>query len=192
MKTKYKVIIGVVVVLWILAFFTNDKDTDVADVESTQTEINTQQETEPLTEPETQLNVDDLTEEEYKAMCEEVYDESTHDNDAPSLEEKLEVGQLVKIDGSISFKYKDLQVGVFGEWENRLESYYFKCGVLNTGYSEPNLPVYGELIYLVFDKQGNLSADDFETGQEVVLYGEVVLEWDGVYVVPKYMEIVEY
>lgn len=189
MKKKYKIIIGIVLVLWILPTFTNDKDTEVADNEpSTQAEIEKETESEVETEvveTEPETNVDELSEEEYKAMCQAIYD----DDDTLKLEERLEVGQLVKIDGKLFNEYKSLQVGAFGEWRNRLEDRYFKCGVLTKERSDSN-SVYGERVYLVFDKEGEWTVDDFELQQIVVVYGEVILEWDGVYIVPKYMELV--
>ena len=104
----------------------------------------------------------------------------------------MKVGQLVKVEGYLSNKYKDLQVAVFGEWRNRLQTRYFKCGVINKDRSDSIL-VYGERVYLVFDKDGEWVADDFEVEQDVIVYGEVIHKWDdvGVYIMPKYMEVVE-
>lgn len=199
MKTKYKVIIGVVAVLWILAFFTNDKDTDVADAESTKTEISTEQETEPQTETiETELNVDDLTEEEYKAMCEEIFDD-----EKMLLEDKLYEGQYVKMQVSPGSAYSYERFDTFGciiddlIEEYDLEDVYYKCGVLHEEFSKPNLPVYGDLVFLLIDKASPLSIDDFEsardreTGRPIVIYGEVVQMWSGPFIIPHYIEVVK-
>lgn len=155
---------------------------------STQTEIETEIESEVETEvveTESEINVDELSEEEYKEMCMAIYD----DDDTLKLEDRLEVGQLVKIDGKLFNEYKSLQVAAFGEWRNRLEDRYFKCGVLTKERSDSN-SIYGERVYLVFDKEREWTTDDFELEQIVVVYGEVILKWDGVYIVPKYMELV--
>lgn len=192
MKTKYKVIIGVVAVLWVLAFFTNDKDTDVADAESTQMGISTEQETEPQTEQiETEFNVEDLTEEEYKEMCVEIYD----DYDT-KFQETLQVGQRVKLYAHLEECVVFSDTNVFHDTEYTMKdchNIYFVCRVQDKESSLEFIPGFNETIEIYFPKAGTVSCYDFQEGQTVLLYGEVfnVMEYSGVFIIPRYMEVVE-
>lgn len=195
MKKKYKIIIGVVLVLWVLAFFTNGKDSDVADNESsTQTEIETQTESEVETEvveTESKINVDELSEEEYKAICEEIYDDYE-----TKFQDTLQEGQHIKLHGYLAEGYLCYETNVFNSTDYDLEDMeltYYVCRVQDEGRSLDFIPGFNETIELYFLIDGTVSGQDFQTGQTVLLYGEVVrvMEHSGVFVIPKYMEVVE-
>jgi len=189
-EKKYKIIIGVVLVLWVLTFFTNGKDSDVAD-----NEVSTEMESEvvesEIVETESEINVDELTEEEYKAICEEVYDDYE-----TKFQDTLQVGQHIKLYGYLAEGYLCYETNVFNSTDYDLEDMeltYYVCRVQDEGRSLDFIPGFNETIELYFLIDGTVSGQDFQTGQTVLLYGEVVqvMEYSGVFVIPKYMEVVE-
>lgn len=196
MKKKYKIIIGVVLVLWLLPTFANDKGTEVAENEpSTQTEIETQSESEvgtEVVETESEINVDELSEEEYKALCEEIYDDYE-----TKFQDTLQVGQHVKLYGYLAESYYCFETNAFYRTDYDLEDMemtYFVCKVQDKGHSLESIPGFNEAIDVYFLIDGTVSGDDFQTGQTVELYGEVVqvMEYGGVFVIPQYMEVIEF
>lgn len=161
---------------------------------STQTEIETESEVETeVVETESEINVDELSEEEYKALCQVIY------NNEDLMEEKVQDGQYVKLQMWLTNKYKYSYGDMFWVVINKLtqkydlEEEYFEGGALNRDnddqYSATSY--VGESVYLLFNKEYSLSIDDFEEGDHVVVYGEMVQTWSGYFVMPKYMEVVD-
>lgn len=173
----------------------NEKRTEKLDNKVTSqtegsTEIKTESDIIELVETETE-EIEPLTEDEYKSICQEMYNEDVFAGD-------LEEGQHLKIYGYLGEKGSYVPYDTFAiiiddickEYE--LERDYFVSGVLFKEGAERNVPMYvGERVYLLFDKAHILSAADFEVGEEVVIYGEVVQLWSGPFIIPRYMEVIE-
>ena len=47
------------------------------------------------------------------------------------------------------------------------------------------------MAYVLFGNEYELSIDNYEIGQEIIAYGEVVQCWNGPFIIPRYIEISE-
>lgn len=150
------------------------------------------QESNPTTETESETEeVKVYTEDEYKAMCQVVYYDDV-------FKDELEVGEYVKIYGFISEKNTYTTTSTFGIVidelieEYDLEKKYLSSCIMHEETKEDAVPSYmGKSVYLLFPNEYTLSADDYETGQKVVIYGEVVQTWSGVFIIPQYIDMEE-
>ncbi|MBQ2902411.1 MAG: hypothetical protein IJE49_11280 [Agathobacter sp.] len=143
----------------------------------------TKQESEVDTEAEKIAN---MTEEEYKAYCEVMYNKEIFERD--DIE-----GKHIKIYGFIAGKYRYTDSSTFGMVINDLtKKYDLDTKYLDLGVAHEGKGSYaGDGVYLLFDNEGDLSIDDYESGLEIIVYGEVVQCWNGPFVIPKYIEISE-
>ena len=142
----------------------------------------TQQESEVDTEAEKVAN---MTEEEYKAYCEVMYNKEIFERDDF-------VGKHVKVYGMISGKneytYSSMFASAIRDLTKKydLSKKYLIIGVAHEGKGS----YVGDSLYLLFDNEGELSIDDYERG-EIIIYGEVVQCAHGPFIIPKYIEISE-
>ena len=171
------------------------QDNVSVDESSTQIEMKTQVESETETEiveTEPEINVDELTEEEYKAMCERVYIEDFE-------EKKVQDGQHVKMKAFIGARYAykryDTLAIIIDDLIQKydLEDEYFDVGPTSREHKSSIVerPIYGGIVYLLFDKQYGISMDEYETADVAVVYGEVAQMYSGPFVIPRYMELVD-
>lgn len=136
-----------------------------------------------------QKSVDEMIEEEYKEQCEELwYDDIFFSED--SLE-----GHHVRLEIYIEewryFETFPSQTTIDFINEYNLQRDLFACGVSR---GEPNSYVGGQISVYFSDDYG-YQQSDYETGQELVIYGEIVdystNTWDGYNVcgvIPRYIE----
>lgn len=149
-----------------------------------ETELVKEETAETITEP-TEI---EYTEDEYKALCSEKY----YDDFFKSTPN---VGEYVKIHAFTSQKYKyssgDMQ-GILTEditKKYNLELNSLGCCVLHEETKDDAVPSYfGKHIYIMFVKDAELNLDSFKTGQNVIIYGEVIKNDNGTFVLPKYIE----
>lgn len=164
---------------------------------NTESAIETNLEENPIDEGNTEVETEtvaELTEEEYKAMCQELfYDEVFFGED--NLE-----GKYVKLHLFLSEKYYFTADAIYSDshvqFVNKynLKRDFFKCCVL---HEDANSYV-GRQIEMMFSDDYNLCPNNYETGQKLVVYAEVVSwsdnTWDGynsVIVIPRYIEAEE-
>lgn len=174
------------------------------DEQETQQETNTESEIEmnseenPIDEGDTEVETEtvaELTEEEYKAMCQEVYNDDVFKGGDLT-------GELVKIQGFISSKGTYTATSTFGimieeiAQKYDLDKMYLCSCVMHEETKNDAIPSYfGESVYLLFNKEYPLSIDDYNEGQKILIYGEVV-KWldnkrstyNSVWIIPKYIE----
>jgi hypothetical protein len=130
----------------------------------------------------------ELTEEEYKALCEEMYNDHF-------FKETPTVGTLAKVHVMISEKYKYNATDVFGMVVDEITEKYdleknsLGCTVMHESTKDSTLPSYfGKQIYLMFEKEAEFKMDNFELGQKVVVYGEIIQNTNGSFLLLKYIE----
>lgn len=140
--------------------------------------------TETITEP-TEI---EYTEDEYKNLCQELYYDDFF-NKEPY------VGQYVKFYGFISGKGQYTFSSTFGMIiENINDKYnfnkeYLGCCVMHEETKNDSVPSYfGHSVYLMFPGDTELDISCYDSGQKVVVYGEVVQTWSGIFIIPKYIE----
>lgn len=169
-----------------------EENTNILSNEETQTEYYTESlsgsENKEEVE-ETQINPPkELTEDEYKKQCAEKY----YDDffiDTP------DVGEFVKIYAFTSEKYKyysgDMRAILV---EDITEQYNLKlnslgCCVLHEETKDDVVPSYfGKHIYIMFSNGGDIKFDDLKTGKRIIIYGKVIQNVNGIYILPKYIE----
>ena len=130
----------------------------------------------------------ELTESEYKANCQEIYNDDIFKNTIP-------VGQFVKVRVMASEKYKYGRTDMWGIiTEDITEKYSLErnslgCTVMHESTKNDAVPSYfGEQIYVMFQEGGVLNLDTFKTGQKFTLYGEVIQNKNGTFILTKYYE----
>lgn len=161
-------------------------------VEVVQTEIVLEEQKNPETELiEDSVNLLELSEEEYKESCKHIYYDEVFFG-----EEDLK-GELVKINLFVSEEYffsiNDMYNDSVHEFytEYNLHRDFLKCCVLR----EDANSYVGSQMNLYFTQNYDLNPSDYESGDKITIYGEVVSystnTWDGyneVSVIPKYIE----
>lgn len=174
---------------------TNNRIEIGSDINITESEIESEVEPETIaTESEIESSevVKEYTEDEYKAMCQEMfYDEVFFGND--NLE-----GAYVKLHLFLSEKYYfDNDVIYSDTYKEYFEKYhmnkdFYKCCVLREGSDS----YVGNQINMWFSEDFDLNPDNYETGQKIVVYAEVISwsnnTWNGynsVTIIPKYIEV---
>lgn len=162
---------------------TTTEETNSNNLETTSTEETT---TEEITKTELEL-----TEDEYKAKCQELYYDDVFFGDT-NLK-----NTYVKLDLMLSEKYfftnDDMLTQTFKDFnsEYNLNRNFYKCCVLR----KDTTSYMGRQISMWFSGDYDLSAEDYKTGQKVIIYGKVI-HWsdntkDGynsVIIIPKYIE----
>ena len=170
----------------------NSNSEQTSNIETTELELITENETELVKEETTETITEpteiEYTEDEYKALCSEKY----YDDFFKSTPN---VGEYVKIHAFTSQKYKyssgDMQ-GILTEditKKYNLALNSLGCCVLHEETKDDAVPSYfGKHIYIMFVKDAELNLDSFTTGQNVIIYGEVIKNDNGTFVLPKYIE----
>lgn len=164
---------------------------ETSDLESV-TENKTEDEAEPLKDETIEVFTEqediEYTEDEYKNLCQELYYDDFFD-EAP------DVGQYVKFHGFISGKGQYTSSSTFGiviediDDKYNFRKDYLGCCVLHEETKDSEIPSYfGESTYLMFPSESDLLIENYESGQYVVVYGEVVQTWSGIFIIPKYIE----
>lgn len=169
---------------------TNDNDSEEDEAQPVDKEYSEEIDEETQTE-ELQENTG-LTEEDYKELCVELW----HD-DIFFSKENL-VGKHVKLNLLIEedkyFKADSIYNSTVVDFVNKynLQRELYACGVLR----EDSDSYVGGQIYLYFSDDYNCKASDHETGQEIIIYGDIVdystNTWDGYNtcgVIPRYTEV---
>lgn len=133
----------------------------------------------------------ELSEEEYKELCKEMYYDDFFSESA-----NASVGDYVKFNGFISGKaqyyYSDtfaMVIDDIDEIYNFRREYMGSC-VMHKETKDDLLPSYlGKSVYLMFPENSELNIENYEAGQHCIIYGEVVQTWSGIFIIPKYIEI---
>lgn len=148
---------------------------------------NNTEQSETNSETETELPIE-YTEEEYKALCKEVYNDYFFEN-------KPNVGDYVKIHAMVSSKYEYFPTDTMGMIVSDITQKYnldfncLGCNVMHQPTEETVVPIYfGEQIYIMFIKDEGLSADSFNGAEKIIIYGEVIKNSNGSFILPKYFE----
>lgn len=168
-----------------------DVETIKEETTATAEETTTVEQTITAEEATTIAEETELSEEEYKAQCQELfYDEVFFG------EENLE-GQSVKLHLFLSesayFTIDSLYSARFGEYMDKYELHrnLFECCVLREGEKS----YVGQQISMWFSSHYDLDPSDYQTGDKVVVYADVINwsdnTWDGynsVTIIPRYIE----
>lgn len=205
MSKKQKIIavvIGIFVVLYIIGSFSEDETnqnindatqkienqtTELATDSETQSQVEMESEIEKTTELATEI-LTELTEEEYKNLCQEVYNDDI-------FKSTINVGKYVKIHVMASSKYKYSSSNVQGIIVKDITEKYnlsmncLGCTVMHESTKDSTVPSYfGEQMYIMFIDGNEMNLDTFETGQKYIIYGEVIQNVNGTFVLPQYYE----
>lgn len=191
MNAKGKIFILVIICVLLVSFLIDEskKPSTVPKKKENKTQSDAQtiveEKEESTQDVETEKN---YTEEEYKTACKEVYNDDF-------FKSEVEVGALVKIPVMISSKYdygitslQGILVEEITEKYN-LETNCIGCTVMHESTKNDSLPSYfGKQIYIMFVKDGSMNMETFKTGQKIIIYGEVIQNTHGHYILPKYYE----
>lgn len=161
--------IAIIFILGIIGIFMPDDDND--DVKATQTPAPTEYvQNENISTPEP-TKKRELSEKEYKSECKELfYDDVFFGKD--DLE-----GELVKLNLFLSEKYyfttNDMNKTSYKEYyeDYKMNRDFYKCSVLREG--EDSYVGKGK-VDMWFSDDFNLNPDNYETGQKIKAYGEIV------------------
>ena len=133
----------------------------------------------------------DTPEEDFKNICVEMYNDDFFKETQP-------IGTCVKVNLMASSKYiyypSDIQAILVEDiTENYgLEMECLGCCVMHESTKDDAVPSYfGEQIYVMFENGAEINMDIFKTGEKFVLYGIVIQNQNGTYIMPKYYEVVE-
>ena len=182
--TDNRLIVGFFIfllLLLLLSVFLNnsrdEKDKALLNQTEKQSEISSIPTTEIVSETQSEVSTEnindysDLSEDDYKAQCVQMY----HD-DIFFSENDLE-GQLVKVDLFLEEPYtftakssRDSLTVDFIE-KNNVQKDYFMCGVKRDSES---LSYVGGQLELYFTNNSNLNCQDYSTGQHLTVYGQIV------------------
>lgn len=137
---------------------------------------------------ETTMDFVPLSEDEYKAQCKEMFYDDFFNR-------KPNVGEYVKIYALTSTKYKYSSGDMQGILTKDITKQYnlalnsLGCCVLHEETKNDAVPSYfGKHIYIMFVKDAELNLDSFKTGQNIIIYGEIIKNNNGIFVLPKYIE----
>jgi hypothetical protein len=134
---------------------------------------------------------ENLTEDEYKALCAEIYYDEVFFGDT-DLE-----NTYVKLHLFLSEKYYFTNDNMLSDtWKNYDDKYdlnrdFYKCCVLREGTTS----YVGMQINMWFSNKNELSPDDYKTGQKIIVYAKVI-SWsnntmngyNSITIIPKYVE----
>ena len=169
----------------------NTEDTSqdtLADADDSESE--TEKDTSTQKDSETE-EIAELSEEEYKALCKEMYRNELFYGDRGLYGEKVKLYLKVDEHGSFLDYLKP-----FSSYDELNDEYHLKddifwayvLGETSTVYSGARVEVY-------FSEDYGVDALDYEVGQEIVVYADVIgfsFSWegaDGVCIIPRYIEI---
>lgn len=169
---------------------TNNIETTYKQEETTEQKQNETETTmqEITTEVATEQQTTVLTEEGYKNSCEEMYYDDF-------FVQEPSVGQYVKIHGFVSGEYRYSSSSMSGiivrdivkQYDLRKE--YLGCCVMHEETKNNAIPsYYGKSVWLMFPNSSDLNIENYDDGQHVLVYGEVVQTQHGIFIIPKYME----
>lgn len=146
----------------------------------------------PEATTETQTQMSELSEEDYKSQCKEMYYDDVFFGD------NLSKGDFVKLHLMVSenyyFKIDSLYSNSFSEIMDKWELHrdFKKCSVLR---KEENIYAGVGKIDLYFSNKYECIPDNYDLGDKITIYGEVISfykdDWDGfndVIIIPKYIE----
>lgn len=130
----------------------------------------------------------ELTEEEYKSICREIYYDDI-------FSDELTLGEKVKIHVFIAEKYRYSFSDIMGiiveditKQYNLLKECIGACA-MHEETKDDTIPSYfGKQFYLMFSEDSEFTIDNYKTGQRFVVYGEVIQTYNGPFVLPKYIE----
>ena len=71
--------------------------------------------------------------------------------------------------------------------EYDISNKFLEIGVAHEG----ELSYFGDSVYLLLSKKDEDTIYEYQTGQEIIVYGEVVQCWNGPFIIPRYIEIAE-
>lgn len=144
--------------------------------------------TETPTQEPTTVNADELSEDEYKANCKQIYYEDVKDKSGVSKDD------YVKIEAYLQQTFqRDIYESIVDDlWKgHNLDLTYFEFGILPKQY-ENN---YGGENMLLFSNNYDLSPYSYKNGDKIIAYGKVIdvktNGWTGrsnIYFIPKYIE----
>ncbi len=130
-----------------------------------------------------------LTEENYKAACELMYNDDFFKSTA-------EVGKLIKARCMISERYKYGSSSTMGiAVENITEKYNLileciGCTVMHKETADSLTPSYfGKQIYFMFTEENRSVMESFKGAEKYMMYGEVIQNRSGTFVLFKYAEV---
>lgn len=149
---------------------------------------NYEKQTEEEKPTETTIDYNSLSEDEYKAQCVEMYNDDF-------FKSNPKAGTLIKAHIFTSEKYKYTATSMQGILvEDITEKYnlalnYLTCCVMHEETKDDAVPSYfGDHIYMMFIDGAELNIDTYKTGEKLILYGEVIQNKNGVFILPKYIE----
>ena len=148
-----------------------------------------------IDEVETTIIKTELTEDEYKAQCQEMY------YDDVFFEDNLTSGDYVKLHLMISesyyFEMENIYSSSFSELMDKWSLYrdFYRCSVLRE--NEDSYVGVGK-IDLYFSSNYELTPNKYDLGNKIVIYGEVISfsnntvnGYNDVVIIPKYIEMEE-
>lgn len=145
------------------------------------TEKLTEAPTEEATEKELSLN-------EFMDLCQEKYYDDF-------FKYYTKVGEYVKVYAMVSDKYKYSSSDTFGILTKDITDKYnlemncVVCSVLHEETKNDNIPSYfGKHIYVALEKYYAYNINQFKQGQKIIVYGEVIKNTNGFFILPKYIQ----
>ena len=166
----------------------NIETTKSESVTENKTENETELAKEKLTESITEPIGFEYTEDEYKNLCQELYYDDFFDDEP-------DVGQYVKFYGFISGKGQYTFSSNFRmiikniDDKYNFNKKYLTCCVMHEETKNDYVPSYfGYSVYLMFPSDTELDISCYDSGQKIVVYGEVVQTLGGIFIIPKYIE----
>lgn len=138
---------------------------------------------------ETEIPSKEYTEDEYKELCKQVYNDYF-------FKEEPKVGDHIKVNVMCSTKYKYFESDMQGIITKEITKKYnlamncLGCTVMHESTKDDKVPNYfGKQIYIMFVNGSELNIDTFKTPEKIVIYGEVIQNENGIFVLPKYYEV---
>ena len=138
---------------------------------------------------ETESVVVELTKEEYKELCRDAYNDDFF-KATPEIGESLKIHVMVSEKNS--FSSSDPQGIILRHIisEYNLEHKYIACSVMHNAKETDTVPNYfGKHIYLMIKTNGNIDMETFKTGDKAIIYGDVIKNDNGTFILPKYYEL---
>lgn len=138
--------------------------------------------------PETTTVNTELTEDEYKAQCKEFYNENFF-RETPS--NNIHIKFYGFTNDKYTYRPSDVRAMVIEDITNsyNLENKYIGCSVMNESTKNDTIPSYfGESVYIMFEKDGKFNFEEMKSGKYITVYGEIIQNDNGIYILPKYIE----
>lgn len=138
--------------------------------------------------PETTTINTELTEDEYKAQCIELYNDDFF-KDTPN--NNIHVKFYGFTNDKYTYRPSDVRAMVIENITKQynLENKYIGCSVMNESTKNDTIPSYfGESVYIMFEKDGKFNFEEMKSGKYITVYGEIIQNDNGIYILPKYIE----